>query len=157
MHHDPPRAGKTAFKFLCVFLLPSSHASLTHILHCCSHGTGARPLGAPVPLHALLLLLGTLRLFNHQLVFICETAAQMSPPAAVFVVVVFHFFLFRAAPTAHSSGARGLIRAATASLRHSHSNVGSHLHCSSQQCLILNLLSKARDRTCILMDTLSSS
>ena len=42
-------------------------------------------------------------------------------------------------------------------LHHSHSNVGQshifHLHHSSWQCQILNPLSGARDRTCILMDT----
>ena len=41
----------------------------------------------------------------------------------------FSFFLFRAAPAAYgSSQARGGIRAAAASLYHSHSNSGSKLH-----------------------------
>ena len=39
---------------------------------------------------------------------------------------------------------------ATAELSHSF----SHYH-SSQQCQILNTLSKARDRTCVLADTMS--
>ena len=43
-----------------------------------------------------------------------------------------------------------------AGLHHSHSNVGSELVCdlyhSSQQCQVLNPLSEARDRICILMD-----
>ena len=51
----------------------------------------------------------------------------------------------------------GRIRAAAASLGHSHSNAGSkphlYLHLSSRQCHILNLLSKARDQTQVLMDT----
>ena len=51
------------------------------------------------------------------------------------------FYLFRATPTAYEgSQARGLIRAAAAALRQSHSN-------SSQQCQILNPLSKTRDQT----------
>ena len=53
--------------------------------------------------------------------------------------------------------ARGWIRAAPAGLHHSHSMPDqSHvwdLHLSSQQCWILNPLSKARSQTCILMDT----
>ena len=73
-------------------------------------------------------------------------------------VWVFFFFVFsRAAPAAYGgSQARGLIGAVTASLHHSHSNLGSELclwptH-SSQQPWILNPLSKARDWTRILMD-----
>ena len=31
------------------------------------------------------------------------------------------------------------------------------LHCSSEQCWILNPLSKARDQTCILLDTMLGS
>ena len=40
-------------------------------------------------------------------------------------------------------------------LHHSHSNLGSepHLHGNSWQCQILNPLSKARDRTCVPLDT----
>ena len=54
------------------------------------------------------------------------------------------------------SQARGRIRAAAASLHHSHSNARSELICdlhhSSQQRWILNPLSEARDQTRILMD-----
>ena len=70
---------------------------------------------------------------------------------------IFNFFgLFRAAPAAYgSSQARGQIRAVAPGLRHSHSNTRFKLHLqptpSSQQCLILNLLSKARDQTHILI------
>ena len=54
------------------------------------------------------------------------------------------FCLFRAAPTAYgSSQARGEMRATAAGLHH-----------SSWQCRILSPLSEARDRTCILMDTI---
>ena len=68
------------------------------------------------------------------------------------------FFLsfFRATPMAYgSSQSRGPIRAIAAGLYHSHSNLSHvyHLHHSSQQHRILNPLSKARDRTGILMDT----
>ena len=67
------------------------------------------------------------------------------------------FVFFRATPMAYEgSQARGWIRAAAAGLCHSHSNAGSelvyNLHHSSWQCQILNPLSQARDRTCILMD-----
>ena len=51
----------------------------------------------------------------------------------------------------------GQIRAAAASLHHSHSISASRhilpLHHSSRQCQILNPLGEARDQTCILMDT----
>ena len=65
--------------------------------------------------------------------------------------------LFRPAPMAYgSSQARGQIRAVADSLHHSHSNAGSKgvcdVHNSSWQCRILNLLSKARDQNCVLMD-----
>ena len=64
----------------------------------------------------------------------------------------FFFYLFafsRAAPMAHGgSQARGRIRA-TATLDPSHV---CNLHHSSRQRWILNPLSEARDRTCILMD-----
>ena len=62
-----------------------------------------------------------------------------------------------AAPAAHGgSQARSLIGARAAGLHHRHSNAGSKtyrdLHLSSRQCWILNPLSEARDRTCVLMD-----
>ena len=67
--------------------------------------------------------------------------------------ILIHFsfvLLFTAAPKAFgSSQARSPVRAAAAGLHHSHSN----LHRSSRQHWILNPLSKARDQTCVLMDT----
>ena len=70
----------------------------------------------------------------------------------------FFVCLFRATPTAYGGfQARGRIRAVAAGLRHSHSNSGSDLHLwlhhSPWQCWILNSLSEARNRTCILTDT----
>ena len=69
-----------------------------------------------------------------------------------FVVFVFCFF-FRTTPKVHgSSQARGWIGATVAGLHHSHSNLGSKSHLwPTQQCGILNPLSKARNQTCILM------
>ena len=70
----------------------------------------------------------------------------------------FLFFLFRVAPVTYaSSQARGWIGATAVSLCHSHSNAG-YKPClwpchSSQQCRILNPLSKSRNQTYILMDT----
>ena len=57
-----------------------------------------------------------------------------------------------------SSRVRGWIRAGAAGLCHSNSNEGSKLHLEptlqhTWQCQILNPLSKARDRTHIIMDT----
>ena len=79
---------------------------------------------------------------------------------AAYLIRPFIFVLLRAAPVAHrSSQARGQIRATAASLPHSHSNTGSKphlkvaLHHSSWQHQIPNPLSKARDWTCILMDS----
>ena len=67
------------------------------------------------------------------------------------------FFLLMVSPTAYGcSQARGQIRAAIASLHHSHSNTRSEPHlqrASSQQHQMLNPLSKARVRSWILMDT----
>uniref|UniRef100_A0A8D1KYM2 Catenin alpha-3 n=1 Tax=Sus scrofa TaxID=9823 RepID=A0A8D1KYM2_PIG len=69
----------------------------------------------------------------------------------------FFFLLFRPAPVAYgNSQARGQIGATAAGLHHSHSNARSScicdLHHNSQQLQILNPLSEARDRTCVLMD-----
>ena len=62
--------------------------------------------------------------------------------------VFLFFLLFRAAPVAYGgSQARSQIWAVAAGPHHSHSNTGS------KPCLILNLLSEARDLTCVLMDT----
>ena len=66
----------------------------------------------------------------------------------------FLFFIgrFRASPTAYGgSQARGVARAS-----HSHSHDLSlvcNLHHSSRQCWILNPLSKAKDQTCVFMNT----
>ena len=75
----------------------------------------------------------------------------------------YYLLLFcRAAPMAYGNfQARSQIGAVAAGLRHSHSHANStpvpsqvwDLHYGSQQCWILNPLSKARDRTRILMDT----
>ena len=67
----------------------------------------------------------------------------------------FFFLLFRATCAAYgNSQARGLIGAVATSLQHSHSHAGSNLHLwPMPQCHILNLLSEAGNRTCILIDT----
>ena len=77
---------------------------------------------------------------------------------------IFFFWLFRAALAAYgSSQARGRIRAVAAGLHHSHRKrkiqavSATYAIATSQQHRILNPLSKARDRTCILMDTRSDS
>ena len=66
-----------------------------------------------------------------------------------------------AAPVAYgSSWARGRIGAAVADLFHTEMldlSCFCDLHCSLQKLWILNLLSKARDYTCILMETISGS
>ena len=53
--------------------------------------------------------------------------------------------------------ARGWTGAAAAGLHHNHNNIGSEHVCdlphSSHQCWVLNPLSRARDGSCILMDT----
>ena len=78
----------------------------------------------------------------------------------VFCLSLFVCLPFKAESVAYgSSQARGHIRAIAAAVgrRDSHSNTGSEHHlqlpCSLWPCQILNLLSEARDRTCILMDT----
>ena len=81
----------------------------------------------------------------------------------LFIYLFFVFLLFLwAAPAAYGgSQARGLIRAVATGLRQSHSNAGSepicNLHHSSRQHRILNPLSKARDWTLVLMDSLPLS
>jgi len=101
---------------------------------------------------------------------VAQDAFQRDPPG--FKIPKMHSFffffgLFRAIPVASGgSQARGLIRAAAASLHHGHSNAGSEPHLqpiaptaiatysnhSSRQCQILNPLRDARNRTCVLMD-----
>ena len=79
----------------------------------------------------------------------------------LFIYLFIYFCLFRATPMAYGgSQARGPIRAVAAGLRHSHRNTGSKLRLwptpqltDCEQCWILNPLSEARVRTCILMDT----
>ena len=59
-----------------------------------------------------------------------------------------------AAPMAYGgSQAGGRIRAAAASLHHSHSSMGSELSLQAIPQLTADPLSKARDQTCVLMDT----
>ena len=72
-----------------------------------------------------------------------------------FVFVFFFFLLFRVEPDAYGgSQAKGTVGATaiTAIATSDPSNV-CNLHHSSWQHQILNPLSGARDRTCILMDT----
>ena len=76
----------------------------------------------------------------------------------IFLFVCFVFLLFRAALAAcENSLARGWSRAVAAGLQHTTTIQDlSHvcdLHHSSQQCRILNPLSKARDQVFVLMDT----
>ena len=76
----------------------------------------------------------------------------MSYYTCCFLLLLF-FCLFRAALMAYgSSQARGQIIAVVAGLHHSHSTTLDLYH-SSWQCQILNPLSKAKDQTCIFMDT----
>ena len=82
----------------------------------------------------------------------------LSGPFSFFFLSFFLGGALRTTPLAYGSfQARGQIGATSAGLYHSHSNAGSELclcdlHHSSQLCRILNLLSEARDRTCVLMD-----
>ena len=78
---------------------------------------------------------------------------SLQAPTA-FCTNLFFFLLFRAALTAYGgSQARSQIRTTAASHSHSHSNsYVFDLHHSSWQHWTLNLLSEARDRTCILLD-----
>ena len=75
----------------------------------------------------------------------------------VFIYLFIVFCLFRATPAAHGgSQDRGWMETVATGL-HSHSNSGSEPRLrptpSSQQHQILNPLSKARDSTCIFVDT----
>ena len=104
--------------------------------------------GLKTPLHSSLLPSHPL---SEGQEFGSESRHQMTN---LFFVVLF-FCLFRATPGAcGDSQARGQNRVVAAGLHHSHSNADpSHIHHSSQQPWILNPLSKARDRTCLLIDT----
>ena len=75
-----------------------------------------------------------------------------------FFSFLFFLFLFRATPVAYaSSRARSLIGVAAIRLHHSHNHVRSKPHLQPTPQLTAtpdpNLLSEARDQTCILMDT----
>ena len=74
------------------------------------------------------------------------------------ILILTFCFLFSSVPAAYgTSQARGWIRDAAAGICHSHSNARSELclwlHHSSWQRWILNPLSRARDRTHVLIDT----
>ena len=77
----------------------------------------------------------------------------------VFLRSYFIFLLLRATSASYgSSQVRGRIRAAAAGLHHSHSNVESEPHLQPAtkahgNARSFNPLSKARDQTCVLMDT----
>ena len=77
--------------------------------------------------------------------------------ATIYLIIRLYCFLFfRDTALAHgSSQVRGCIGDAAANLHHSHSNAGSepHLWLTLVACQILNPLSKARNRTCTLMNT----
>ena len=80
------------------------------------------------------------------------------PQTPITPFFILFYCLFKATPEAYgNSQARGPVRAAAASLCHSHSNSRSEpcLRPTPQrtQRWILNPLSGARDQTCILMDT----
>ena len=86
---------------------------------------------------------------SNQLIFLCIT----------FYYLQTLVFALRSPPPLFLGPNLWHIRAAAAGLCHNHSNTSNdpscfcNLHCSSWQCQILNPLSRARDRTCILMDT----
>ena len=93
-------------------------------------------------------------------VFIHAHIPRCSLQHNLFFIYFFVFGLFRAEPTTYgNSQARGRIGAVPTGLRHSHSNARSepHLwHHSSRQRRILNPLNEARNRTCVLMDSLTT-
>ena len=94
----------------------------------------------------------------------CATAVTTldpQPPSHEGTLIFYFFFLFRATPKAYgSSQAMAWIRTAAAGLHYSHSNVGCGIWAMSvtytpQLTATLDPLplSKARDRTCVLVDT----
>ena len=112
----------------------------------------------PYPLiHVHLLVIFFFRYIKtfHVVIVKYDPEATMVFLTLTFIYMFVIYCLFKASPVAYgSSQARGRIRDVAAGLHHSHSNVGSklHLHHSSRQCQILNPLSKAGDRTRVLMD-----
>ena len=92
-----------------------------------------------------------------KLIYKCDIFRQYPWLQRQHWIFVLLCLFFRAAPLAYrSSWARGRIRAAIASLHHSHSKTQDpsricDLHHSSWQGRILNPLNKTRDRTCNLM------
>ena len=90
----------------------------------------------------------------------CWTCHWHTPQWQILLTFFFFFLLFSTAPEAYgSSQARGRIRAVDFGLHHSRSKAMQDpswicdLHHRSEQSRILNPLIKARDQTCILMDT----
>ena len=87
-----------------------------------------------------------------------QTLNLLSEEVTSFILFYFILLFFRAEPTAYgSSQARGQIRAAAASLHHSHSNMGSEPQMRPTPQLmampILSSLNGAKDRTHVLMYT----
>ena len=86
--------------------------------------------------------------------YLCHSCSSVGSfnPLHWYILFIYLFCLFRAAPTVHgSSQARGWIRAVAAGLRQSHSNARSELYLWRTPQLtatwILNPLSEARERT----------
>ena len=87
----------------------------------------------------------------------CQTYRGPSTRLNSFCPIIFLLLLFKATPGAYGcSQGRDRIGAIAAGLHHSHNNVGSEPHLQPTPQLmampILNPLSKARDRTHVLMD-----
>ena len=91
---------------------------------------------------------------NHKTFLINQQAFRVLTPETA---ILFYFCLFRAPPATYvGSQARGPTGAASVSLHHSHSNARpsmSATYTDRGKAGPFNPLSKARDRTCILMDT----
>ena len=87
------------------------------------------------------------------------TPCDIVDEGSIFYLKKFFFLVFfRAAPKAYgSSQARGQVRATAAGLCHSHTRSELHLWPTLQLTAkldpLFNTLSRARDQTCILMDT----
>ena len=98
---------------------------------------------------------------NRYTLLISKTDKQQSPTLQLPVGTIQYLFLvflpFLGPLLLHMEfPGQGSNQSLTSSLHQSHSNAGSShfckLHHSSQQCPILNPLSKARDQTCVFMD-----